>query len=123
MMASGLMFVGFGLAFMARPAAWAATAGLGLQNTLAFSEIRTFYGGLEVGMGGFLVYATLHPLHLHTGLVAQVAIFAGLIVGRIVSLLLDGSPGLAGVGFAATELTFLILGATALVPLGPAQRG
>ena len=112
-----LLFIGLGVAFLLFPVSWASTVGFELQGTLAVNEIRTFYGGLELGIGGFLLFAAFTRSLLRAGVIVQVALFGGLAFGRTFSLLVDGSPGPLGAYFLSTDLLGLISGLFALLRL------
>lgn len=90
--AAGLMFLGFGLAFMLRPVPTARMVGIRLPEPAAVTEIRAFYGGLEVGLAVLLFIACAYAPWRVPGLALALAAFAGPALGRVVGLLLDGRP-------------------------------
>ena len=90
--ASGLMFLGFGLAFLFRPVPTAAMVGIQLPEPAAVTEIRAFYGGLEVGLAVLLFIACAAGPWRVAGLALALVAFAGPAAGRLVGLLLDGRP-------------------------------
>ena len=51
---------GFGIAFLVAPLEVLAKAGVVASGTVAATEIRAFYGGLEVALGALLIGADLH---------------------------------------------------------------
>jgi hypothetical protein len=55
--ASGLTFLGFGLYFLLFTVAAAGQVGIELPTSSARIELASFYGGLEIGIGAFLVLA------------------------------------------------------------------
>lgn len=57
---AGLGFLGYGIAFLITPEAVLAGAGLQLNGTGAVVELRAFYGGLELGLGLWLIFASLN---------------------------------------------------------------
>ena len=57
---AGLGFLGFGVAITAAPAA--VLAGVGITGSPAgLVELRAFYGGLELGLGTFLLICAARP--------------------------------------------------------------
>ena len=111
---SGLGMLGFGLAFLWAPLETMAAAGLSLEGALAATELRAFYGGLEVALGLLILACALRAERLRDGLVLSLAIYGGIGLARLAGMLIDGSdtPFLR---FAlATELGLAIAAAIAL---------
>lgn len=80
-----------GLACAAFPAFFAEQAGLA-PSTPGLSDVRAIYGGLQVGLGAFLLWCARAEERVLPGLVAL-----GLTVGvvglfRVLALLVDGEP-------------------------------
>jgi len=113
--ASGLMFLGFGLAFMFRPVATAGMVGISLPEPAAVTEIRAFYGGLEVGLAALLFVAAAYGPWRAMGLALATAAFAGPALGRIVGLVLDGKPRSVIYTILAVELAGAAVAAVCLV--------
>ena len=64
---AGLGFLGFGVAITAAPAA--VLGGVGISGSAAgLVELRAFYGGLELGLGAFLLVCAARPAWRETGL-------------------------------------------------------
>ncbi len=109
---SGLAYVGVGGAFLLYPGFMAGFVDLSLPTATAKSDIRALFGGLEVGVGvALLIFASV-PGWLGPGLVAQIASFAGLVTARLLSLSLDGVPGVIGLALLSAEVAALFLGLT-----------
>ena len=111
---SGLGMLGFGLAFLWAPLETMAAAGLSLEGALAATELRAFYGGLEVALGLLILACALRAERLRDGLVLSLAIYGGIGLARLAGMLIEGSdtPFLR---FAlATELGLAIAAAIAL---------
>lgn len=106
---SGAVFAGTGLLFLLEPATveW---VDLPVSTATARNDVRAVFGGLEMGLGAFLLLAAFWPGWLRAGLAAQLAAFGGLVAGRVVSLALDGWPGLLSAGLLAAELVGVGLG-------------
>jgi hypothetical protein len=104
----GLGFLGFGLAFLVAPLQTLAAAGIALQGDLAATELRAFYGGLEVALGGLLIAADLRGARRH-GLILCLASYGGIGLARALGMLIAGSAT-PFLWFAlATEATLAIL--------------
>ncbi len=85
---AGLGFLGFGLAFLIAPLQTLAAAGIELRGALAATELRAFYGGLEVGLGLSLLAADLHPPWRRVGLLLCLACYGSIGVARGFGMLL-----------------------------------
>jgi len=66
--------------------------GVELPTPSARTEVRGFYGGMELGFAAFFAVAALRPDWFRAGLVAQVLAFWGMAAGRVFGVLIDGSP-------------------------------
>lgn len=64
----GLIFLGYGLACAVDPALPARLAGLQIINGDGFVEMGAMYGGLQIGVGLFCIYAGFHPPLAHATL-------------------------------------------------------
>lgn len=58
---AGLGFLGFGLWLLADPAGGLAGVGIAATTAAGLVELRAFYGGLEVGLGLFLLICAARP--------------------------------------------------------------
>jgi len=111
----GLGFLGFGVACLVAPLEVLAAAGVTLSGPVAATEVRAFYGGLEIGLGLCLLLAAVRPHYQQHGLVLCVAAYAGIGLARATGMAIDGvaTPFL---WFAlATELTLAGLAGFALL--------
>lgn len=111
--AGSLSLLGFGLATLLAPELLEAT-GLGVDNAGARTEVRAFYGGLELALGLFLALAGRRPERRAVALWLMMAVFAGIGAGRSIGLLVEGET--SGVHLAAliTELVLAGLAGAAL---------
>lgn len=119
---SGLGLLGFGLAFVIAPLPAMATAGLVLEGAVAATELRAFYGGLELALGGLVIACALRPERRRDGLVLTLAIFAGIGLVRFASMLATGASTsflwLAG----ATEVGLALGAAVCLMTRAPGEK-
>ncbi len=99
---------------LALPVENAALIHIELGGTIASSDLRAVYGGLRLGIGCFLAWAAWTG-HLRPGLIAAALLFGGNLLGRAVSLVVDGVPESPGLTLIAFELLGLVLVGAALV--------
>ena len=90
----------FGIAFMVDPHGMTGQFGITLAGTDAIADVSAVYGGFEIGMGLFLVWAAMNPPYLKAGLVAATFSLVGFMSGRIIGIVHGGAP---------TEATFRLL--------------
>jgi hypothetical protein len=86
----GLSFLGFGAAFLAYPGDMAAMVSLVLINSSARTDVRAIYGGMELGVGVFLLACALRRDFVRVGLFASACVLVAMATSRFVGLLLDG---------------------------------
>ena len=113
---AALAFASFGSALLLRPGL-VSLVGVELLRPAAATEIRAFYGGLELGLAAFFTYAATQPSWLRAALVAQVASLGGIALARGLGLLVDASAEPLVLAFGALEGAGALLGVVALVRL------
>ena len=112
---AGLGFLGYGIAFLIAPEATLAGAGLQLTGTGAVVELRAFYGGLELGLGLWLIFAGLNDTLVRPALWLTLASNGGIGCSRLLGLALGGA-WIPFFGYALPwELGFAALAAGALL--------
>ena len=79
-----------GLAYFIRPEEMASFSGALLMSGAAVTEVRAFYGGLQLGLAAFLAMALLRLDLLRPALTLLVLLYSALAVARIGGLWLDG---------------------------------
>jgi len=89
---SAVVFGGFGVAFLLFPSFMASAVGIELLTPSAAIDFRATYGGLEIGLAAFFAICASKKSWIHPGLVAQAVSLGGFAFGRIVGLILDGTP-------------------------------
>jgi uncharacterized protein DUF4345 len=87
-----LLFAGFGALWWIMPQAMAAKVGLNLTTTGAIIDAQGLYGGLEVGLGGFLAYCALAAARTRLGLAAGACVLCGIALSRLVAIARFGLP-------------------------------
>lgn len=109
----GLAFLGFGVAFLLAPLQTLAGAGVTASGAVAATELRAFYGGLEVALGALLIAADLRGRR-REGLILNLASYGGIGAARLLGLAI-GSGASDFMWFAlATEILLATLSALAL---------
>lgn len=98
--AAGLL--GFGVVMLVAPAGLLASIGIVLQTPEAITEIRAFYGGLEIGLGLALLFCLIQPGLLRPGLALSALCYGTVALCRFGGMLVDGSGG----SFLYTALIF-----------------
>lgn len=106
---TGIVFFGFGLAFLIDPVYMGDMVDLGVKGQRKAIEIRAMYGGLEIGLGMFFLVATLRIRWIRAALGAQVATFAGLALARLVGMVISGRDNLM-LTLAAIEIGGALMG-------------
>ena len=117
---SSLVWCGFGLMLSIWPERLGGV-GLSVDGALARIEVRGFYGGLELGIAGFLAWCAIAKTAERTraGLVLTAAALGGTALGRLVGIGLEGGSTTAQMwSFVALELAGTALAVAALVRLG-----
>ena len=89
---AGSMLLVVGLRGLFTPRVLLAEVGIPLLGTPALSEIRSSFGGKDLGMALLFLLAVVLPGLRSAALVAVVAYMGGLAMGRVVSAILDGVP-------------------------------
>ncbi len=100
----GLVFFGLGLWFLIKPEAVGEFAGLRAESADARTEIRAFFGGLEIGIGAFLCGCALRRRHLDTGLWATAWFLGCTGLARLAGILMHGRDDWDMPAFAAAEI-------------------
>lgn len=104
---NGVLFVGFGLGFMAAPNFFTGlfTGGV-LTTSSAIIDVRATYGGLGLGLGLWLLLCAKENVRL--GLLGSLVVLASIILGRVVGLVADGSPNMLMYVFLVAEAVFVL---------------
>lgn len=112
---SALPFLAIGVAFLLDPGGMAAHVGLSLRGTIADSDVRAVYGGLQIACGALLGLGCVAVRHasVRAALRVQILLFAGLAGARLFSLVRVGSPGELGWKLLAAEAVGLLFGVAA----------
>ena len=87
-------FLGLGLMSLVAPTNLTLLVELAMPTPIAVMEVRGVYGGLFFGIGAFFLVFARQDSWLRAGLVAQLGVMGGFVLGRIVGIVLGGAPNL-----------------------------
>jgi hypothetical protein len=107
---AGLLFVAVGLSNLFDPRAAMASIELKAMAVSTLNEVRANYGGMHSFLGIFFIYSAFTPRLQSAALVFVTIFSSGLVLGRIVSLAVDGAPNAAILVFLAIEVFGAIAG-------------
>jgi hypothetical protein len=85
-----LALAGLGLAYFVRPHEMANLSGMLLMAPAAATDVRAFYGGLQLGLAAFIGLALLRLDLTRAALTLLVLLYCSLALARIGGLWLDG---------------------------------
>ena len=105
----GLVFLLIGANTFHDPLAAMAPVELNINTVSALNELRANYGGLQIGMGLFLLAGLCCKTMTRPALLAQALIVGGLALGRFVSIALDGQPNAFVQGLIVLESVIALL--------------
>ena len=90
---SAVMFFSFGVASLVCPEWVVGLAHIETPHPSAKTEVRAFYGGLEIGLALFLLHCIVRRRHLVSGLWLATLILGGVVTGRLIGAAVDGVSG------------------------------
>lgn len=64
---------------------------------------------MALGIGLFFAFCARQPKTLRIGLIASLLVAAGIVFGRLVGIVVDGSPNVAMIALLAGDLLFFVL--------------
>ena len=87
----GLGFLGLGSWALVAPHSFSELVQFSLNSSLAVTELRAFYGGLELGLGIFFILGALRPDLTKAALTAGAIAMSAVALGRLFGVLVDDS--------------------------------
>lgn len=110
---SGMGFILIGVNTFRDPIAAMAGVELGVQSINALNEVRANYGGMQMGIGLLLISAALMTWLTRPALLALSLVTGGLVIGRLMSVMIDGMPNstvqaLLGLEFFTTVIAIFL---------------
>lgn len=106
----GLAFCKVGIEALLTPQAVLQNVGIVLENPSAFSSMRAVYGGMHFTFGVFCFWGIFK--NLKSPLTLLMLYTTGFVIGRIVSVWMDGAPNEFVNTWLLTEFFSLIISAT-----------
>ena len=103
LLAQALVMASLSLAYWFRPYEMANLNGMLLMEGASVSHMRVYYGGLQLGLALFLIWAARAPERARPALMMLMITMTALVLGRLVSLWLDGGELL---GFDLASLVY-----------------
>ncbi len=122
---AGAATVVFGLIYLLAPESMTGPAGFGALTSAGVTDVRATYGGFQLGMGAFLLWAAADERRVAPALVLMALSIGAVGLSRAIGLLLDSSVNwFHGLGLATeislTALTVYALGRVRARPPEPA---
>jgi hypothetical protein len=111
---AALMHAAFGVAYLFWPVKMAGMTKMQLTAPIAVTEMRTFYGGLEIGLAVFLALAAIRAEWVDAGLALTTLIYAGIVLARLLGMALDHSADGFLLKIVGVEVLTLVLAGAAL---------
>lgn len=90
---AALLFVVIGAAHLVDPAGTIAPTGIEVAAVASFNEVRANYGGMHLMLGLYFLAGALSAPQRAPALLVLALFCIGLVLGRSVSMALDGYPG------------------------------
>jgi len=101
---TGITYVIFAVAFILFPVMMATKFDTALETPTALSNFRSAQGGLQLGLGAYLICCGIRKSWVRSGLAAQALTSGGFVIGRVVSLFVDGEPKPVTYGLLLVEI-------------------
>lgn len=107
--ASALIFVLVGAGFLLIPKQFAGVLEISLPTAMARTDVRATYGGLELGLGIFLILCVVRREWIRPGLWAVALTVGGFAAGRLVGFVAEGKINNFMLFFLVLELAVTLL--------------
>lgn len=88
--AQAVILAGLGIAYFVRPEEMANLSGMLLMAPAAVTDVRAYYGGLQIGLATYLLLAMNRPDLTRAALTMLVLLYTAMALARIGGLWLDG---------------------------------
>lgn len=102
-----LMFLSLGFWLMFKPQALE-SFGIEARTPQGRTELRAWYGGLEIALSAFLIFGIFRPEIAPLACLVLALMSAGPLVGRVWGMLQDGSSNGQMLAIAGIELAFAV---------------
>ena len=88
--AQALILAGLGIAYFVRPEEMANLSGMLLMAPAAITDVRAYYGGLQIGLAAYLLLTLGRQEQMRGALMLLVLLYSSMALARIGGLWLDG---------------------------------
>ncbi len=119
---AGLMMLIVGALHLVNPQMMMREPGIELSTVNHLHVVRAVCGGAYLGIAALFLAGALKYLEARAALAGVVLIFGGFALGRLVSLVVDGSPVPLYLGVLGAELFFAACAVAALSGLGSSPQ-
>jgi len=106
---AGVFTLVFGVWYLLAPGFLLDAAGFEPVAPAGRTDVRATYGGFQLGLGAFLLWAAAEESRVRTALVLVVLSIGAVGLSRSVGLVLDGSPNPFHVAGLTTEISLTLL--------------
>lgn len=97
-------------AFLLAPRTFAAYLDITLGSPSALADLRAMYGGLCLGVGTLFALGIRQAEYRRVGILLATLTSAGLMLGRLVTIAVDGVPGTLVLLFLGSEIVSVSVG-------------
>jgi hypothetical protein len=119
---SAFGFAAFGIVLFAAPQLLN-LAGVEMTSASGQVEIRSFYGGIEIGLALFFIFSLYRRGWIYPALVAQISVCSGIVLARILSILfVSGQVNLIIYLSGLAEAFLAIIGVLALMKMNEPKK-
>ena len=88
--AQALILAGLGIAYFVRPEEMANLSGMLLMAPAAITDVRAYYGGLQIGLAAYLLLTLGRQEQMRGALMLLVLLYSSMALARMGGLWLDG---------------------------------
>ncbi|MEM7611277.1 MAG: DUF4345 family protein [Pseudomonadota bacterium] len=118
----GLITLAFGVWSLFAPESLAALIKWGIVAPASITEIRAFYGGVEIGLAAFWIAGALKPDLTRGALLSMLLVWGMVVISRGAGIILDDSYSSTMLGALIAEVAAAVMAFISLRRL-PASRG
>ncbi|MEX2556331.1 MAG: DUF4345 domain-containing protein [Actinomycetota bacterium] len=104
----GAVFLVFGLLYAVSPETLTDPSGFGPLAPEALTDLRATYGGLQLGIGAFLIWAAYDAARHHAGLMLLAVTISAVAASRAFGLIVDGEATAGMVGALTFEVALSV---------------
>ena len=114
----GAFTILLGVLYLFAPGFFTDAAGFGVVTPGGLTDVRATYGGVQIGLGAFLLWAAAEESRVRLALVLVALLFGALALSRAFGLLLDGDLNPFHTSAVITEIALTCLSLYALRRVG-----